>query len=88
MVRVHPRDSTNVELEEDNDGCPAYELTARFPLITPDEGCGAQPSQVEVCMHAKSDDDELAYLRRHLRLQVRFFYFSCFLFSRVRPLLT
>ena len=77
-------DGANVELEEDNDGCPAYQLTSRFPLITPDEGCGSKPSQVEVQLHATSDDEELGYLRRHLRLQVRF---SCFAFFDRAPTL-
>ena len=77
-------DGANVELEEDNDGCPAYQLTSRFPLITPDEGCGSKPSQVEVQLHATSDDEELGYLRRHLRLQVRF---ACFAFFDRAPTL-
>ena len=34
-------------------------LASRFPLITPDEGCGSKPSQVEVQLHATSDDEEL-----------------------------
>ena len=50
-------DGANVELEEDNDGCPAYQLTSRFAHHA-DEGWGSKPSQVEVQLHATSDDEE------------------------------